>query len=430
MRRRRSRLGLLMSLGIALEGCALVAGLGDSKELGPAQQATEAGAQDAGDQTAAQAVAVGESHACAWIDVGPGNPLNGTVRCWGSNTMGQLGESPNSVSAAFEPQQVQGFPTGWTSVALALGGNASCALAAGGYLACWGDLAGMDPSGIHRDVAAPSYEPGLVDLFQKQLDSVTQVALNALGGCLLEGQPLSLVCWGDVAFSAGRTGADAGGSVVSNEGFEHVGAGGASACAATSTDVACWGANTYGQSGGPVGGTIENPRLMGLSGDFVQVVAGADFACALTSGGQVLCWGDNGRGQLGPNGPAGASTGKPVTVPFAGSPGASALAAGDSHVCALMTDSEQSVRCWGDNATDQLGVGPTPAYSATPLTVQRPNDGGIEELPHVQQIAAGGGTTCVVRSTAGRVVCWGENESGQAGQPPGKPVPYATPVNW
>jgi alpha-tubulin suppressor-like RCC1 family protein len=414
-----ARLATVALVLVTLGGCSLIAGLGDPKELGAPATPN------------AVSVAVSESHACAIVNLGAGNPENGSVRCWGSNDRGQLGNDPTSVPESFEPLTVQTFPNGWKSATtLAVGEGFSCAASPDGYLACWGDVPDQNPGGVHLESTPAPYQPAFADDFQKQLGPVVAISLNASGGCVLEtlsGPSLSLVCWGQPAFEAGRMG----GAVTSSVGYSAIGVGGSNACAATSKNptVECWGDNSQGQSGEPAGGRVANPRKFGPSADFVQIAIGADFACALTSDGTVYCWGNNDRGQLGPGGGK-AQAGAPVLVPFSGTT-VSAITAGDAHACALMADGEQEVRCWGDNSADQLGVGPTPPYSTTPMTVQRPTeDGGIQTLPHVQQISAGGQTTCAVRSTAGRVVCWGANTSGQAGQRPSTSIAYATPVNW
>lgn len=59
---------------------------------------------------------------------------DGTVRCWGSNVSGQLGDG--TTNNPFEPV-TSGVP--FPSVADAAGDNHSCALLASGGVTCWGD---------------------------------------------------------------------------------------------------------------------------------------------------------------------------------------------------------------------------------------------------------------------------------------------------
>ncbi|MCC5866267.1 MAG: hypothetical protein JJU31_14180 [Wenzhouxiangella sp.] len=62
----------------------------------------------------------------------------------------------------------------------------------------------------------------------------------------------------------------------------------------------CWGNNEYGQLGN---GTTTNAwmpvQVTGLSSGVKAVAAGERHACALTSAGAVMCWGDNALGQIG-----------------------------------------------------------------------------------------------------------------------------------
>jgi alpha-tubulin suppressor-like RCC1 family protein len=90
---------------------------------------------------------------------------------------------------------------------------------------------------------------------------------------------------------------------------------------------------------------------------------GFAHTCGL-SGGQVLCWGQNGSGQLGRPGP---------TDPFPGFvPGLSrvvAIGTGTVHSCAYVSPTE--IYCWGGNDFGQLGDG-TDQSSSEPVLVTLP----------------------------------------------------------
>ncbi len=102
------------------------------------------------------------------------------------------------------------------------------------------------------------------------------------------------------------------------------------------------------------------------------------------------------------------------SVKCAGDPCATAIAArGGGHACAALRDG--SVRCWGSNASGQLGTGNVdggwiPNSESTPRAVLDVSD--------AKAIAATGegpwGTTCVVHG-AGVVACFGSDEWGQLG---------------
>ena len=79
--------------------------------------------------TNAVGVAAGGAHVCALLD-------DGTVKCWGSNADGMLGNSNVSeASGARTPVRVLGLGH---AVAIAAGGEHTCALLADGTTRCWG----------------------------------------------------------------------------------------------------------------------------------------------------------------------------------------------------------------------------------------------------------------------------------------------------
>lgn len=106
-------------------------------------------------------------------------------------------------------------------------------------------------------------------------------------------------------------------------------------------------------------------------------------------------------------------------VQVASGPGTVAL--GATHTCVVTTAG--GVMCWGNNAAGQLGVGDTQNRLA-PVSV--PLAGGALALA----LAAGTSHTCAV-TTAGAVQCWGSNATAQLAQPvattPSSSVPVAVP---
>ena len=140
----------------------------------------------------------------------------------------------------------------------------------------------------------------------------------------------------------------------------------------------------------------------GGSGVLTTLAANGLHVCALV-GGVVYGWGDDGRGQVSPFAAGcGGMCVQPVAVAFDGGASPVAVAAGLFHSCALFADG--SALCWGDNASGELGVGPT-MFSGGFATVM----GG----PY-RQISTGAFITCAV-GTDGGVFCWGDNSAGSLG---------------
>jgi hypothetical protein len=297
----------------------------------------------------ASSVSAGDNHSCA--------VSSGTVKCWGRNNAGQLGN--NTVFDEPAPVPVLGITD---AVQVEAGGSHTCARLSNGTVWCWG---GNVDGQLGNGTAAGSRVPVQV---------------------------------------SGLTGAT------------DISAGGNHTCAVLANGTAfCWGNNLNGQLGN---GTNNDSRLpFAVSGitSARAVAAGGDHTCALLSDGTVRCWGSNRLEQLGTTSllPGGRSN-VPVIVTSVAS--AVNIAAGGSHTCVSVTSSGTRVRCWGDNFSGQLGSAWTviafpstvETTSNTPLTVN-----GI--TTPTSAVAAGLDHSCAIISSDRTVRCWGENENGQLG---------------
>jgi alpha-tubulin suppressor-like RCC1 family protein len=135
-------------------------------------------------------------------------------------------------------------------------------------------------------------------------------------------------------------------------------------------------------------------KLPGATG----VASGGAHACAVTADRTVVCWGDNRYGQLGDGSTTDAST--PVKVSRLSY--VAAVAAGEWHTCAILTTGQ--VKCWGANAQGQLGD-PSLHQASIPVLVA---------VGPATQIAAGRSHNCVLLIN-GTVICWGDNRTSQTG---------------
>jgi alpha-tubulin suppressor-like RCC1 family protein len=164
----------------------------------------------------------------------------------------------------------------------------------------------------------------------------------------------------------------------------------------------CWGENGHGEAGDGTKMMRTAPvPVPDLGTSVVDVSFGGAHACALMRGGTVRCWGDNARGQLG-DGTQDERT-RPVLVKDLFD--AVRVSAGEQHTCAVRKGGE--VVCWGDNAGRQLGLPAGEAQRSFPVPVAG--------LAGATDVTAGGTHSCALLGASGQVQCWGANESGQLG---------------
>jgi len=347
------------------------------------------------------AISAGEFHSCALTSAGG-------VQCWGHNDSGQLGNGGNTDSLI--PVAVTGLASG--VAAISAGSYHSCALTSSGGMQCWGfnDFGQLGNGGTTTS-RTPVAVSGLAS-------GVAAISAGFRRSCALTSGG-GVQCWGANYFGQlGNGGTTTSPTPVAVSGLASgvavISAGQLHSCALTSAGgVQCWGNNASGQLGN--GGTTTSPTpiaVSGLASGVVAISAGQAHSCALTSGGGVQCWGNNASGQLGNGGTTDSSTAVPVTTLASG---VAAISAGQFHSCALT--SAGGVRCWGNNASGQLGNGGT-TTSPTPVAVT-----GLASA--VVAISAGLEHSCALTS-AGGVQCWGNNASGQLGN--GASTNSSTPV--
>ncbi|MEK7748403.1 MAG: Ig-like domain-containing protein [Nitrospirota bacterium] len=100
----------------------------------------------------AKAITAGQAHTCA-ILFSSDNAVNNTVRCWGGNNKGQLGngvvETGNQFAPVFVPESSENLLTPLTAVSIDAGREHTCAVLADGKMKCWGSNAsGQIGSGL------------------------------------------------------------------------------------------------------------------------------------------------------------------------------------------------------------------------------------------------------------------------------------------
>ena len=328
-------------------------------------------------------LASGANHNCVRMS-------DGTARCWGQNTEGQLGDGTNDESAA--PVTVQGL----SNVTLVSAGDQHTCAVAGAKVYCWGSNAeGQLGNGTTTSSNVPVAVTGITN--------ASAVAASAFHTCALLSDA-TLRCWGmnlDGQLGDGTTIDRLTPVAVSLSGASRVDAGFSQTCALVASGVRCWGYNDDGQLG--TGGTTPSTTPVSVSAlsGVTGLGVGWDHGCALLSTGAVKCWGLNFDGQLGD----GTTLTRLAPVNATGVANATRISAGYDHSCALISDG--SILCWGTNSMGEIGDGSTGGFRSTPVKV-------AGSFGTILDIGVGHDHTCALQSD-GAVWCWGANFASQIG---------------
>ncbi len=304
-----------------------------------------------------RSVSVGRTHACALH-------ADGRISCWGTNYDGELGVG--SISDGVElAVDVTGVND---AVEVCAGWGYSCGRGADGAVACWGDnWTGQLGDGTLTD----RHSPATVSHLDPSVD---------------------IDCADNYACSVSAQG-----------------------------NVQCWGQNATGQLGDVTTTTRATPvDVLGVEGAVLVTVA-REHACALLMDETVMCWGDNTYGQRATGQSGGTSLASPM-LRFTGvaiddvvevTAGGGSIEWQDpaeevAHTCVRLRDG--TVQCVGSNLRAQLGYGEGTS-SLTPASapaIRFP----VLGIDDAIQIAAGHQHTCAL-APDGRLLCWGDDESGQ-----------------
>ena len=150
-----------------------------------------------------------------------------------------------------------------------------------------------------------------------------------------------------------------------------------------------------------------------------KVVASVQRTCVLLDNGGVKCWGPNANGELGlgdtlERGATAGQMGDALPyVDLGTGRTAFTVMAGELHTCAVLDNSK--AKCWGHNASGELGLGDTNARGDGPGQMG-------DALPTVElgtgrtatEVGGGQYGSCALLN-AGAIKCWGINQYGQAG---------------
>lgn len=367
--------------------CAGKNNFGQLGSNGDANQTVIGGVLVAGIFNTAVAISSGASHTCALL-------RDGTARCWGSNSEGQLGDNTRTNRPA--PVSVQGLGN---AIAISGGGDHTCALIADGTVRCWGfNGNGELGDGTRNRKLTPVTVKGLTNAVAIASGTVSTCALVADG---------TVFCWGNNSYGQIGNNSTAGQllpvPVLGLTNAVSITAGLFHTCAGMADGTArCWGLNQDGQLGHGTNSEELTPVTVEGLINAVAIAAGGNHTCAVLADNSARCWGLGTSGQLG-NGSFVSSAAPVVVIGGGGSITARDVAAGRNHTCVVRASS--AAACWGSNATGQVGDG---------TTVNRPQPVAVPNLSNVVAIAGGEAHTCALLA-GGTVSCWGLNSSGELG---------------
>lgn len=371
-------------------------------------------------------VETGGNHTCALH-------RDGSVRCWGQNTFGQLGQGTSENLGDNEAiSTIAPLVFDEKVVQLAGGGFHTCALFESGNVRCWGrnDFGQLGyGDSLHRgiDETAPSLP--FVDIGTQAL----AVYAGTIHTCAITSER-EIKCWGGNANGElglgttapiGLTNTPADFTAIQ---FEKdiskldLSSISSHTCALfTDGSQKCWGRNANGQLGlgntSNMGDDETMDQIPYTSVDNSQggtfIATGNGHTCTLLEGQDMKCWGVNNVGQLGQPGIADIGVSDLPSDHGVVNIGISVIgvATGNLSTCALT--SARQVRCWGDNRQGQAGV-KEPTFVGVDSQISEIQDIDLSGL-EVEAIAGGNGHHCALSKDDGRIICWGDNRQGQLG---------------
>ncbi len=365
---------------------------------------------DLGSGKTAVTIAAGGYETCALLN-------DSSVKCWGKNNYGQVGNNTSGLAPVSAPATVTGIPSNFTVRSLEVGNAHVCAVSDIGAVWCWGynsagQLGNPAPTNSKVPASTQSLGSGL---------TAVQVSAGDLHTCAVLGNG-KVSCWGsNSADQLGNTGASTGtpATVTLSGDAVKVSSGSAHTCALIADGtVWCWGANTNGELGqGATGANTATPQQVSLASRAVDVSVGSSHTCALLDTGVAQCWGLNDRGQLGVGDMVNKSSATAVAF-TGGAPTSSSLTS--SNVGDNTATLTASIGVNDGSPTYRIEYGTTPGLTGNNTVVSLGGWGRVE------QVATGDFSSCVL-TVGGAVQCWGSNSNGELGnsayQASSTPVP-------
>jgi len=297
--------GLRNTCAISTTGLLSCWGDGSEGQLGAAPESlSSVGIPQAISSTAtspAALVAVGTAHLCYLVST------DKTVRCWGQSRYGRLGNGTTVAGVVTTPTAV---PNLSGVVSLAAGDAHTCVVLADGSVRCWGQ---NDKGQLGDEGTSPSALPVTVREGRSSVAGMLSVSSGPAGShvCAL-GNDGAARCWGSDGNGQLGYGVSDGGYATSAlpvliadrtedfRGMVALSAGGSHNCALLGDDTGvCWGRNGGGELGNSSNADAYTPVAITGLGQIATLSSGSSHTCALLSDGTPRCWGENRSSQVG-----------------------------------------------------------------------------------------------------------------------------------
>ncbi|MEA2748190.1 MAG: hypothetical protein QOI41_2333 [Myxococcales bacterium] len=388
----------------------------------------------------------GSSHFC-------GRMSDGTVRCWGDNSLGSLGGAAAPIGDAAAPIVIHVVDGLADVTQISAAGETTCARVGDGGVFCWGGNANGE-LGLAVSPAVQDTDPHPSPTRVPLPGPAARVDVGHQSACavLASGE---LACWGgDEHWQLARPDGGAAPEYQAVRGpalaavdplvVARTSNSTLTALALTASgEVWSWGA--IAGNDGVVAGRVSSispeaipKRIQGLANVTslasspwilpppVDPPPGGDFppptpepiphahACAL-AGGEVQCWGRSDKGALCTGIPDAEVL--PRRAPIKSKAWPQQLAIAEELTCARLTDG--TVQCCGADRRGRLGTGAVILYSSffTPAAAFQ---------GHAVQVATGDGAVCALLQ-GGTVECWGSNEHAELGGTTADGLPHPSP---
>jgi alpha-tubulin suppressor-like RCC1 family protein len=356
-----------------------------------------------------------------------------SLSCWGRGDMGQLGNwiNENSTTASFVRDGSDLTLTG--IVDIDMGGYHGCALGDSGGVWCWGG--GEFGQLGTNDTNSYAYATRVLAPNSGYLTGIVDISAGEYHTCAVTDNGQAW-CWGNgLSGALGNQTTES--SMLPTQVYmtgdipltnvQRISSGASHTCAVTSNgQVWCWGTVTAGSLGDGVSlsSTVAVPVYTGIDTPLTnisQVSAGTNYSCAVDTNGAAWCWGDDGNAVLANGANESQSWAARVTTQNDVLTGAIAVAAADTHACLVTTSGD--VWCWGAGATGQLGNGSETAREyAVPVALD-----SMTTLTGMAHVTVGLEFSCA-RATGQSAYCWGSNNYGQLGDDSVTSRLWAVPV--